>query len=347
MPTALLAPPAPGAVPSAPTPDPVLLAELRRITRRRMLDLTAGSAAVLALAACGGSAAPGPGDGATRTVEGASGPVEVPVSPQRVVATDYYTTYALLDVGFTVVGTAEATVGGVLPSLQTAYDAIPKLGSPSSLSMEAVVAQRPDLILGTRVPNLPADLERQLSAVAPTLLFAAGGTPGTWQERAIRAADAVGRAPEAEALRARYEQHARDVAARHRRLLDRIRIGLVRGGQDGSPWVDFAGSWSGVVLGAVGARLPAFTEGRPGAGTQVALEEIGVLGDCDVLLHLADTRGGIDGNTRRLLESPVFRALPAARAGRVHPLPNYYASHYGQGEAVLTELDRILAGQPV
>lgn len=333
MSSALLAPPA---------TDTPLLAELHRITRRRMLDLTAGSAALLALAACGGPAATGTGGGATRTVEGASGPVEIPVSPQRVVSTDYYTTYALLDVGFTVVGTAEATVGGVLPSLQDAYDAIPKIGRPSAVSLEAVAAQRPDLILGTQVPNLPADLQRRLSAVAPTLLFAAGGTPGTWQERAIRAADAVGRRPEAEAVRARYEQHAHEVGARHRELLDRIRIGLVRGGADGTPWVDFAGSWSGVVLGAIGARLPAFTEGKPGAGTRVSLEEIGVLDDCDVLLHLADTRGGVDGSTRRLLAAPTFRALPAARAGHVYPLPNYYATHYGQGEAVLTEVDGIL-----
>ncbi|ALE72001.1 hypothetical protein AD006_08130 [Pseudonocardia sp. EC080610-09] len=312
------------------------------ISRRDLLGLAAGSAALLTLSACGsGGQAPA---GATRTVDGASGPVEIPVSPQRVAATDFYTTYALLDVGFTVVATAEATVGGVLPGLQSAYDVLPKVGKPQELSYEAIVAQRPDLILGTMVPGLAEDLPERLGAVAPTLLFAAGGAPGTWQERAVRAADAVGRGAEAEALRGRYEQRAREIGERHRDLLGRIRIGLVRGGPPGTALVDLPQSWSGVVLGAIGARLPAVAEGRPGASERMSYEEIGVLDDCDVLLHLADTRGGVDGNTTRMLQAPTFRALRAVRAGNLHPLPNYYVSHYGQGLAVLDELDRILTG---
>lgn len=317
------------------------------ITRRSLLGLGAGAAAVLALGACGSGDGPGGGTtpaGGTRTVEGASGPVEIPVSPQRVVATDFYTTYALLDVGFTVVATVQATVGGVLPSLQAAYDAIPKIGTPQEPSYEAVLAQRPDLILGTLVPNLPADLPERLGSVAPTLLFPAGGSPGTWQERAVKAADAVGRRAEAEALRSRYEQRAREVGDRHRDRLSEIRIGLVRGGPQGVALVDLPQSWSGVVLTAIGARLPAIAEGRPGASARLSYEELSTLSDCEILLHLADTRGGVDGNTRAMLDSPAFRALPAVRAGDLHPLPNYYVSHYGQGLAVLDELDRIIAG---
>ncbi|GAA4994445.1 ABC transporter substrate-binding protein [Pseudonocardia tropica] len=315
------------------------------ISRRDLLGLGAGAAAVLALSGCAGGT--GTGDapaGPTRTVEGAFGPVEIPVDPRRVAATDFYTTYALLDVGFTVVATAQATVGGVLPSLQAAYDAIPKIGTPQQPSYEAILAQRPDLILGTLVPNLPADLPGRLGAVAPTLLFPAGSSPGTWQERAVKAADAVGRRGEAEALRTRYEQRAREVGDRHRDRLAGIRIGLVRGGPQGVALVDLPQSWAGVVLTAIGARLPAFAEGRPGASARVSYEELAVLADCEILLHLADTRGGVDPTTATMLDSPAFRALPAVRAGDLHPLPNYYVSHYGQGLAVLDELDRILGG---
>lgn len=312
------------------------------VTRRRLFHLTTGSAAVLALAACGGNgAAPA---GATRTVEGATGPVRIPTDPQRVVATDFYTTYALLDVGFTVVATARATVGGVLPSLQAAYDTLPQIGSPAEPSLEAIAAQRPDLILGTLVPNLPAGIAERFAAVAPTLLFEAGASPGTWQERAVRAADAVGRREAAEQLRDRYTARAAEIGGRHRALLSRIRIGLVRGGPPGTAFVDLPQSWSGVVLDAAGARPAGVAEGRPGASTRLSYEELSAVDDCDVLLHLADTRGGVDGNTAALLGSPTFRALRAARAGNVYPLPNYYVAHYGQGLAVLDEVDRVLTG---
>ena len=306
------------------------------LDRRGFLTGTAGVAALLGLTAC--ATAQPVAQGATRTVEGAFGPVEVPVDPQRVVATDFYTTYALLDVGYTVAGTAQATVGGVLPEYQQAYDAIPKVGSTVDLHYEAVAAQRPDLILGTLVPNLPEDLAQRLGAIAPALVFPAGGNPGTWRERAVRTADAVGRGAEMEQVKAAYEQHAREIASRHAALLGRIRIGLVRGGQEGTALVDLPNSWSGVVLGAAGARLTAFAEGKEGASAPLSYEQLGTLADCDVLLHLADTRGGIDPNTQRMLDASTFRALP----GRVFPMPNYYVAHYRQGDAVLTELDRIL-----
>jgi iron complex transport system substrate-binding protein len=277
-------------------------------------------------------------------VEGAFGPVAVPIDPQRVVATDFYTTYALLDVGYTVAGTAQATVGGVLPEYQQAYDAIPKVGSTVDLNYESIAAQRPDLILGTLVPNLPADLAQRLGAIAPALLFPAGGSPGTWRERAVRTADAVGRGAEMEQVKAAYEKHAQDIATRHADVLGRTRWGLVRGGQEGTALVDLPNSWGGVVLGAIGARLTAFAEGKEGASAPLSYEELGTLADCDVLLHLADTRGGVDQNTRRMLDAPTFRALPAVAAGRLFPLPNYYVSHYRQGDAVLTELEGVLGG---
>ncbi|MEQ3550307.1 ABC transporter substrate-binding protein [Pseudonocardia nematodicida] len=314
------------------------------LDRRTLLGLTAGAAATLVLGGCGTTGGTAP-EQETRTEEGAFGPVEVPVSPERIVATDFYTTYALLDVGVTVVATVEAATGGVLPSLQAAYDAIPKVGRAQEPSLEAIAAQEPDLILGTLTPALPEDLPERLSGVAPTLMLPADGAPGTWQQRAVRAAEVVGRGPEAEALRDRYEQRAREIGERHRDLLGRIRIGLVRGGAPGIAQVDLPDSWGGVVLGAIGARMPAIAEGKPGASEEVSYEDLGVLDDCDILLHHADTDGGIQGNTRRMLDAPTFQALPAVTAGRLYPLPNYYVAHYGQGEAVLTELDRILGEQ--
>jgi len=317
---------------------------VRDIGRRGFLAAgAAGLAGLAGLAGCASGPAPAP-VAAPRTFEGAFGPVQVPADPQRVVSTDFYTAYALLDVGFTVVGTVEATVGGVLPEHQAAYDAIPKIGTTQDVNYEVMVAQRPDLILGTLVPNLPEDLGTRLSAVAPTLLFPAADSPGTWQERAVRAADVVNRLDRAEKLRAAYEQRAADIGARYADVLGRTRWALVRGGAQGNALVDLPNSWSGVVLGAVGARLGAFAEGKPGASAPLSFEELAQLDDCDVVLHLADTTGRVNADTQRVLDQPTFQALRAARTGQVHPLPNYYVAHYKQADAVLTELERVLAG---
>jgi iron complex transport system substrate-binding protein len=78
----------------------------------------------------------------------------------------------------------------------------------------------------------------------------------------------------------------------------------------------------------------------------LSYEQASQLADCDVLLYLADAQGQVEANTRTLLAQPAFAALPAVRAGRAFPLPNYYATHYRQGDAVLTTLEGLLGALP-
>ena len=82
--------------------------------------------------------------------------------------------------------------------------------------------------------------------------------------------------------------------------------------------------------------------GKPGATTPLSYEQLGLLDDCDVVLHLVDTTGTLDRNTAQVLDQPTFRALRAARNGQVHPLPNYYVAHYRQADAVLSEIETVL-----
>ena len=321
------------------TPPPVHDA----LDRRGLLTGAAALGVLAGLTGCGGTTgAPAPTAGPTRRIEGAFGPVDVPAEPRRVVTTDWYTPWALLDVGVTAVGTPRANTGGVLPAYQPAYETMAKIGTTTQLDYEAIVALEPDLILGTLVPDLPPDLNERLGAITPTLLFEAAREPGTWQERAVRAADAVGRREAAEELRAAYERRAADLGARYADVLGRTRWALLRGGPQGNALLDHPASWSGVVLERVGVRLAAAAAGKPGVSTPLSFEQLGVLSDCDVVLHLADAAGGVPADTQRMLDQPTFRALPAARAGHVYPLPNYYVSHYGQADAVLSEIEAVL-----
>jgi iron complex transport system substrate-binding protein len=71
------------------------------LTRRRFLG-AAGLGVLLTVPACAERPGSAPAPQASRTFDGAFGPIEAPVAPQRVASTDFYTAYALLDVGFTV-----------------------------------------------------------------------------------------------------------------------------------------------------------------------------------------------------------------------------------------------------
>jgi iron complex transport system substrate-binding protein len=272
--------------------------------------------------------------------------VTIPANPQRVACIDFYTTYALLDVGVTPVATAQATVGGVFAPYQQAYDAIPKLGQPTSINVEALAAAGPDLILGTKVPTMQPGLEERLGQIAPSALFDAGSEPGTWKQRALATADAVNRQAQGRQVAAAYDQHAARIRAQFASALGGTTWGLVRGSSGGAFFADYPTSWSGVVLADAGARFGRATAGKRGAGVRLSYEQASQLADCDVLLYLADAQGQVEANTRTLLAQPAFAALPAVRAGRAFPLPDYYATHYRQGDAVLTTLEGLLGALP-
>jgi len=123
-------------------------------------------------------------DPATRTVEGAYGPVEIPVDPQRIV-TDMVSVDYLTALGYDtdkIVGVFGADWYAEQPDhylVHTLPDDVVDPGFPSDVNIEAVAALEPDLIL---VPFDQIDQSPQLDAlqqVAPLLAVptSSGDTP--------------------------------------------------------------------------------------------------------------------------------------------------------------------------
>ncbi|MGH8908548.1 MAG: ABC transporter substrate-binding protein [Egibacteraceae bacterium] len=298
-------------------------------TRR---DVLAGLAAAGLLAAWGGGRSAAAAT-ATRTVTSDNGPVEVPVTPQRVVA---------------AIGSFETDMVavGVMPVLTSTFAGPWVTLDPSVVitenippTPEELLAARPDLVIGWNwVTQEPVFDE--LVRIAPyvglgeTEATAGPGFDGSqplrsWDTLFLSVCDALGKRAQGQRLVTELEARLDDLAARRRgepaTSVARIefyepgsfsfrgqnedtaelmrRIGLDVAGPDAST--------------ASRPSSPAPAGGPDDSGNDESLER---LPDIDADWLLIPT--GTDNIPRSLYEeiaaTPLFKAIPAVRAGRVH-----------------------------
>lgn len=175
-----------------------------RARRMRALLMTLGLAGALAVFPV-----------SARTLATAYGEVEVDGQPERVVA--LYE--GALDTALAVDVTPRATVTtrggeGVANYLQERVGDIAIVGVVREINIEAVVAQRPDMILAS--PQLPEAQYRLLSRIAPTLVpDTEMYQPDSWKNEARFFGQALGREAKVDDAIARVEQRAAELSERH------------------------------------------------------------------------------------------------------------------------------------
>jgi iron complex transport system substrate-binding protein len=124
-------------------------------------------AAALTLSACGGGAEPAAAPAAAPevvTVTDATGPVEVPLRPERVVVFDMSLLDSLDVLGVPVTGLPKSNVPEFLAEYRGEQYA--DVGTLFEADLEAVNAAAPDLVL---VAGRSSELKGELSQIAPTL----------------------------------------------------------------------------------------------------------------------------------------------------------------------------------
>lgn len=135
---------------------------------RSLVRLAAvAGAAALTLTACGGGAEPAAPDAAAPqvvTVTDATGPVEVPLRPEKVVVFDMSLLDSLDVLGVPVAGLPKQNVPEFLAEYRGEQYA--DVGTLFEADLEAVNAIAPDLLL---VAGRSAELKADLSQIAPTL----------------------------------------------------------------------------------------------------------------------------------------------------------------------------------
>ncbi|MEV3977199.1 iron-siderophore ABC transporter substrate-binding protein [Nonomuraea sp. NPDC049758] len=202
---------------------------------------------VLALAACGTST--GTEDaGPTRTVKHAMGETKVPMTPKRVVVLDTDKLDTMVSLGLAPVGAAQAGENQTWPEyLGSALAATKPVGTLQQPNIEAIMALKPDLILGSKFRQ--AAFYDKLSKIAPTVFTEKVGV--TWKENFLLDAEALGKKEQASGLLSAYEQRAKALGGK----FGELSVSIVR---FMPTEIRMYGpeSFSGIVVGDAGVQRP-------------------------------------------------------------------------------------------
>ncbi|WP_320069825.1 ABC transporter substrate-binding protein [Micromonospora sp. RTGN7] len=313
-------------------------------------------AAALALAVvtgCGSdgseSAATSDGGSATRVFSADNGEITIPVAPTRVVATGYAVP-VLIEADAALVGISSWKRGLAMMTEQdrATYDGLPKVAGEAAAetNYEAIAAAKPDLIvIGVPKPVL-ADVDmKRLESIAPVV--AVGPTvPDAWRELSRRQADAAGRTEHFQATKDAYEKKAGELKATYGAALAGLKFGHVGASGDiskGTFHREFAKSWGTNIAQDVGVTYYGEVKKKGGGGLDVtefpSLEELPEsLGEAAAITYSLQPDGTPAEAVRQVLDSALWKNLPAVKAGRVFPLRYTEAATY---ESALTTLDAI------
>lgn len=285
-----------------------------------LTGVVAGCAAEPAPAGPGG-ATPGPAepDALPVTIEHVHGATTISAPPARVAAIGLGDADVLLALGVVPVlvpvwkGSTGDGVGDWARPLLDGTAPVPLADATTDFDLEPIAAARPDVIIAVN-NAIDAATYARLSAIAPTVLHAAGQTDWAlpWKEVTTRIGDAVG-------LPARAAAEVREVEELFARLraenpgFGARTAALVRVLDGGTLRVFSPDSGRGQLLTELGFRPAPGVRDRFGTGfyTDLSPENTALL-ECDLLV--VDNH---DAAREQLAALPTFSALDVVRNGRV------------------------------
>lgn len=321
---------------------------------RRGVAVLAAVLGMALLAGCGGAGGGPEAAGETRMITTDRGQIDIPVTPQRIVVLSgglagyLYALDAPVVAADTRVLGVTGFQGGFPPSWADAAirQGTTALPAGEQLSLEAVAAAKPDLIIGGGQGITAVQAGQaydRLAAIAPTVLIPR--TVVAWQDQLRQVADVSGRADRVPALLDRYQQKVQQV---------RAAIAPPPGS-------------TVYVLSAASEKIYIIP---PAAATPALGREVGIQPD-DVLSKIKDPRMVSTGDSfevspellpqvanapnaivvstggrtsAELARDPVWAQLPAFKAGRVADLPA--TSYRPDFDGALSTLDALAKAYP-
>ncbi|MEV4477433.1 iron-siderophore ABC transporter substrate-binding protein [Nonomuraea sp. NPDC049504] len=293
---------------------------------------------VLALAACGTSTT-AEDAGPTRTVKHAMGETKVPMTPKRVVVLDTDKLDSMVSLGLAPVGAAQAQENQTWPEyLGSALAGTKPVGTLQQPNIEAIIALKPDLILGSKFRQ--AAFYDKLSKIAPTVFTERVGI--TWKENFLLDAEALGKKEQAQQLLTAYGTRAKEVGAKYAKL----QVSIVRfmpteirmyGPQ----------SFSGIVVGDAGIPRPEaqqLNDQEDRRFGKLSQENI-AKADGDAIFYSAYGENAAKAQAE-VTGGPLWKNLGAVKSGNAHNVDDeIWMTGIGVTAAgkILDDLDKHLA----
>ncbi len=284
-------------------------------------------AAMLVLAGCGGaksgaseqpkeapkSEAPAPAP--DRVVKHAMGESKVPANPQRIVVLDTGELDSMVALGIKPVGATTVFQDGSFQAyLQPHLEGVKQVGTISQPNLEAIAALKPDLILSSALRH--KEIYDKLTQIAPTVFTERVGV--TWKENFKLHAEAVNKAAEAEKIMAAYDKRMTDFRTKLGDQNGKLKISILRGLSD-HVRIYMQDTFVHTVITDAGFIRPE-AQDKPVFMEKATEERISDL-DGDLLVY-TQFRGadGADTMIVKLMQSPLWANLNAAKAGKVYEM---------------------------
>ncbi|GAB6990447.1 ABC transporter substrate-binding protein [Paenibacillus pini] len=281
-------------------------------------------AVVLVLSACGkdsgeatsnntNKGAAETSDSADRSIDTIMGKVNVPAHPKRVVVLTNEGTEALLSVGVKPVGAVKSWTGDPwYPHIKDQMQDVVNVGEEGQPNVEAIVALKPDLILGTKMRH--EKIYDQLSAIAPTVFSET--LRGEWKENFKLWTNAINEQAKGEEVLAAYDKHVADIKAKAGDKL-KEKVSMVRF-MPGKARMYYKDTFSGLILKELGfARTKA--QDNDGFFDNVGKERIPEM-DGDILFYFTYETGNGEGSQmeKEWTNDKLWKNLDVVKKGNAH-----------------------------
>lgn len=282
-----------------------------------------------------------------RLIEGPDlfgGPLCLPAEPRRIAVLDPALSLGMaMELDLPVVAAPMTGMSDEALRSEAAEKGVVDLGFVWQPSVEALVAAKPDLIIGS---SLSAEVQFPLlSRIAPTALI----TTSDWRDFYRSFARLTGRENRLAALFAPLDARIADLRER----VPDTTVSVLRI----TPWdfqvyLDGPAAWAPfAILRETGVRRSVYETTED--ATSVKRPDWEELGQLDGAILLTIIGGMNDsatsGRWEEVVSNPLWQMLPAVRAGRVHPIsPAVWMEFSGIRAAnrVLDDVERLVIGTP-
>jgi iron complex transport system substrate-binding protein len=277
---------------------------------------------------------------ATRSIDTPHDRVKLPAHPRRVVCLDIYSTYGLLDAGFTPAGVPWLPMTSILPTYLQAMRSISTVGAYTNPDPQKIASLDPDLILGLAVPYT-AYVYHELSGIAPTVLLPWSG-PEDWAPVTVQFANLVGRENQMAGLKQQYQDRCLSLKREFAETLSTTQWAVVQGSGDDDWYLYGPESPPGQILSETGVQFVAAAVGKTGLYQTFIAEQIRLLRDADVIIIDALSDYTLTTGTQRLLVQPGWKRLKAVKAQHVYPSPACFPMGYSGALDFLSWVEELL-----